>query len=169
MSYRTLSQAHALLSLIPFTGSSILVNHPSVLLLGTPCPIVSINRCESDCFFTASLNLLIIIIANPGYIPKSRIAELNGNFLFNFLMNCQTVFQSGCTILRSYQECWASLVAQMVKNLPTMRETWDRSLGQEDPLEKEMATHSSIQTQKIPWTEEPGGLQSMGLQRVRHN
>ena len=57
-----------------------------------------------------------------------------------------------------------SLVAQMVKRLPTMRETWVQSLGQEDPLEKEMATHSSILAWKIPWTEEPGRLQSMGLQ-----
>ena len=57
-----------------------------------------------------------------------------------------------------------SLVAQMVKCLPTMRETWVQSLGQEDPLEKEMATHSSILAWKIPWTEEPGRLQSMGLQ-----
>ena len=51
-----------------------------------------------------------------------------------------------------------ALVAQMVKNLPTMQETWALSLGWEDPLEKEMATHSSILAQKIPWTEEPGGL-----------
>ena len=57
----------------------------------------------------------------------------------------------------------------MVKRLPTMRETQVQSLGQEDPLEKEMATHSSIHAQKIPWTEEPGGLQSMGSQRVGHN
>ena len=49
------------------------------------------------------------------------------------------------------------------------QETWFRSLGQEDPLEKEMETHSSILTWEIPWTEEPGGLQSMGLQRVRHD
>ena len=60
----------------------------------------------------------------------------------------------------------ASLVAQMVKNLPARRETWIRSLTQEDPLEKEMATHSSILAWRIPWTEEPGGLQSMGSQRV---
>ena len=53
-------------------------------------------------------------------------------------------------------------LAWMVKRLPTMQETWVRSLGQEDPLEKEMATHSSICAWKIPWTEEPGGLQSMG-------
>ena len=63
----------------------------------------------------------------------------------------------------------ASLVAQLVKNLPAMQKTWVQSLGQEDPLEKGMATHSSIVACRIPWTEEPGGLQSMGLQRVRHN
>ena len=60
---------------------------------------------------------------------------------------------------------WASLVAQMVKNLPAMRETQVRSLGREDPLEKEMAIHSSTLAWKIPWTEEPGRLQSMGSQR----
>ena len=62
-----------------------------------------------------------------------------------------------------------SPVAQIVKRLPTMRETWDRSLGREDPLEKEMATHSSILTWKTPWTEEPGRLLSMGLQRIGHD
>ena len=55
------------------------------------------------------------------------------------------------------------------KHLPTMQETQVRSLGQEDPLEKEMATHSSTLAWKIPWIEEPGGLQSMGSQRVRHD
>ena len=64
--------------------------------------------------------------------------------------------------------CEASLIAQSVKNLPAVQETWVRFLGWEGPLEKEMATHSSILAWKIPWTEEPGGLQSMGL-RVRHN
>ena len=60
-------------------------------------------------------------------------------------------------------------MAQMVKRLPTMQETWVRSLGQEDPLEKEMAIHSSILAWKIPWMEEPGRLQSMGSQRVGHD
>ena len=64
---------------------------------------------------------------------------------------------------------WASLVAQMIKNLPTMWETGIQSLGREDPQEKGMATHSSILAWKIPWTAEPGRLQSMELQRVRHN
>ena len=62
-----------------------------------------------------------------------------------------------------------SLAAQMVKRLLTMQETWIRSLGQEDPLEKEMATHSSTLAWKIPEMEEPGRLQSMWLQRVGHN
>ena len=63
----------------------------------------------------------------------------------------------------------ASLVAQTVKRLSAMLETWVRSLGWEDPLEKEMTTHSSTLAWKIPWTEEPGRLQSMGLQRVGHD
>ena len=60
-------------------------------------------------------------------------------------------------------------MTQTVKHLPTMRETWVRSLGQEVPLEKEMATHSSILAWQIPWTEEPGRLQSTGSQRVGYD
>ena len=63
----------------------------------------------------------------------------------------------------------ASLVAQRLKRLPAMRETRVQFLGWEDPLEKEMAIHSSTLAWKIPWTEEPDRLQSMGLQRVRHD
>ena len=59
---------------------------------------------------------------------------------------------------------WAPLIAQSVKNLPAVQETWDRSLGLEDPLKKEMTTHSSILAWKIPQTEKPDGLQSMGSQ-----
>ena len=64
---------------------------------------------------------------------------------------------------------WALMVAHMVKNLPAMQETWVQSLGQEDPLEKGMATYSSILVWRIPWTVESGGLYSMGLQRAGHN
>ena len=64
---------------------------------------------------------------------------------------------------------WASLVAQRLKRLPGMQETQVRSLDQEDPLEKEMATHSSTLAWRIPWMEEPGGLQSMGSQRIGHD
>ena len=60
-------------------------------------------------------------------------------------------------------------MTQMMKNLPAVQETWVQSLGQEDPLEKEMATHSSILAWEIPWLEDPGGLQSMGSQKVRHH
>ena len=73
--------------------------------------------------------------------------------------------------LSSFYCClpWTSLVAQTVKRLPTMRGTRVRSLRQEDPLEKEMATHSSILVWKIPWTEKPGWLLSTGSQRVGHD
>ena len=63
----------------------------------------------------------------------------------------------------------AFLVAQMVNNLPSVWETWFQSLGWKDPLEKGMATHSSILVLRIPWTEGPGGLQLMGSQTVRHD
>ena len=70
-------------------------------------------------------------------------------------------------------KCFVNLIVtsviQMVKRLPAMQETRVRSLGQEDPLAKEMATHSSTLAGKIPWTEEPGGLQSMGSERIGHD
>jgi len=73
------------------------------------------------------------------------------------------------SLIRALYILGASMVVQTVKHLPAMQETWVQSLGQEDPLEKEMATHSSTLAWKIPWMEEPGGLQSMGSQRVGHN
>ena len=73
------------------------------------------------------------------------------------------------TLLIDYTPTQASLVAQMVKNQSSVWETQVPSLGQEDPVEKGMATHSSFLAWRIPWTEEPGRLQSMGLQRVGHD
>ena len=96
------------------------------------------------------------------YILTLRIKKLLENKI-----KINTIYNSLKNI--KYIGIRASLVAWMVKHLPTMWETRVRSLGQEDPLEKEMATHSSIHAWKIPWTEEPGGLQSMGSQRVRHD
>ena len=84
------------------------------------------------------------------------VKELKGNPHF---FSCRPLQQ----ILR------ASLAAQTIKRLSAKQETGDRLLGQEDPLEEEMAAHSSVLAWKIPWTEEPGGLQSMGSQRVRHD
>ena len=68
-----------------------------------------------------------------------------------------------------YQALWASPVAQAVKNLPAMQETWVQFLGQENPLEKGTATHSRILACRIPWTEEPSGLQFTESQRVEHD
>ena len=72
------------------------------------------------------------------------------------------------TFLKALSPNTASLVAQLVKTMPAMQGTWVQSLGWEDPLEKRRATHSSILPWRIPWTEEPDGLQSMESQRVRH-
>ena len=71
--------------------------------------------------------------------------------------------------MKEYVLMWISLVARMMKNLPAVQETRVRSLGWEDPLEKGMATHSSILAWRIPWTEEPGRLQFMGSERVRYD
>ena len=87
--------------------------------------------------------------------PMKMIAESS---LWDLIIICDVLSQK-----------WASWAAQMVKNLPTMRETWVRSLDWEDPLEKGMAILSSILAWRIPWTEEAGRLQSMGSQRVGHN
>ena len=94
--------------------------------------------------------------------PKSRLGNW---FSFNILWEMQV--KIGITYQYNYSQ--ASLVAQMVKNLPIMWETWVWSLGWEDPLEESMATHSSILALRTPWTEEPGELQSMGFQRVGYN
>ena len=65
-----------------------------------------------------------------------------------------------------YRDIWASLLAQMVRNLPAMQETWVQSLGWEDPLEKGMATHSDVLVWRIPWTEDPGKLQFVGCKEL---
>ena len=71
-----------------------------------------------------------------------------------------------CRLFDDGHSDWASLVAQMVKHLPAMRETWVQSLGQEDPLEKEMANHSSILAWEIPWKEGPGGYSPWGCKEL---
>ena len=76
--------------------------------------------------------------------------------------------KNGLTLLLNICAFGVSLMAQMVKKLPARWEIQIQSLNQEDPLEKEMATHSRLLAWRIPWTEEPSGLQPMGLQRVRH-
>ena len=85
-----------------------------------------------------------------------------------YIKNC-TPLKSISRWVWSYAYTRASLVAQWLKNLPETQETWVQSLGWKDPLEKEMATHSSILAWRISWAEEPGRLQFMGSQRVRHD
>ena len=81
----------------------------------------------------------------------------------------QEMVLSGSELNSILSIIWVSLGAQLVKNLPAMRETWVRSLSREDPLEEEMAIHSIVLAWKISWSVEPGGPQSLVLQRVGHN
>ena len=91
-------------------------------------------------------------------------------FFFNLYEEIQEVaLLIPSTLPLPFNICQVSLVAQMVKNLPAIQETWVQSLGQEYPLEEEMTTHSSILAWRIPWTEEPSGLQSRRSQRVGHD
>ena len=120
-----------------------------------------------------------IIKAFPGTVIDEPLGE--EDLMMNFRaaatlgcsqrMKCSSGFRLPASLCphmagRRLRELWASLVAQMVKNLPAVRETRVQSLGREDPLEKEIATHSSILAWEIPCTEEAGRLQSMGSQRV---
>ena len=96
------------------------------------------------------------------------------NFVFSKESKLVSIYQCNIPhrvseIMEGFTVSWISLVAQMVKNLPPVQDTQVQSLGREDPLEKGMATHSSTLAWSIPWTEEPGWLQSMGLQRVGHD
>ena len=88
---------------------------------------------------------------------------------FQFFADMWSILCEGalCIFDTSFKTRWAFLVAQTIKHLPVMQEIWVQSLGQEDTLEKEMATHSSTLAWKVPWTEEPGRLQSMVSQRIR--
>ena len=96
-----------------------------------------------------------------------RVRGNSHSYLLSVLSKLEDMPKGRHAKLRDSSLCyWASLVAQMVKRLPTMRETQVRSLGQEDPLEKERATHSSTLAWKIPWKEEPGRPQSKESQRV---
>ena len=132
----------------------------SPLLGDQPCPI--------DLFlFTAGGNLF-----------KTKFLGLSENWLWTNLIGCKTPLRIKNVYIYIFKDLpvgrcdpskVTSLVAQTVKNPPAMRETWVQSLSQENPLEEEMATHSSILAWEIPWTEEPGRLWSRGLQKVRHN
>ena len=117
-------------------------------------------------FFFASFSLSIIILRKPSMfcvLVVDSFLLLNSKYPVMWI-NCSCFIYSGVGCPHR-----TSLVAQMVKCQSTMRETRVQSLGWEDPLEKEMAIHSSTIAWKIPWTEEPGRLESMGSQRVGHD
>ena len=106
------------------------------------------------------------------YISHKRVSETPLRAVCPFLKHHTGKLSYPWSITEFRNELvsqWASLVAQTVTNLPAMQETQVQSLGQEDSLDKGMATHSSILDWRIPWTAEPGRLQSMGLQRVGHD
>ena len=110
----------------------------------------------SDFTFKSLIHFKLIFMTDVNSGPIS--------FFYRWLFSLPTQFIKGTNLFLR-----ASLVAQRLKHLPPMRETWVRSLGQEDPLGKEMVTHSSILAWRIPWTEKPGRLQSTGSQRVGHD
>ena len=127
----------------------------------------NVFSCSVDCFFIllmvsivvqkllSSMSFPLFVFVSCAFCASSKIRTKTVSKI-----NVQEAFFSPLV---------ASLVAQRLKRLPPMRETWVWSLGQEDPLEKEMVTHSSIRAWRIPWMEKPGRLQSTGSQRVRHD
>ena len=138
--------------------SNLSMNFPEFIVVHRVKGFGIVNKAETDvflelsCFFDDPLDVGNLISGSPAFSKSS----LN---IWKFTVHI--LLKSG---LENFEHYFTSLVAQTV-----MRETQVRSLGREDPLEKEMAIHSSTIAWKIPWTEEPGRLRSMGLQRVRHD
>ena len=131
-------------------------------------------KATDNCFSVAKSCPILcdpVDCSTPGFPVPHLLPDLSLNLpKFMSIESVRPVISGrGETGIYLFPEIGVSLVSQLVKNLPAVQETWVQSLGWEDPLEKEMATHSSILAWKISWTEEPGELQSMGSQRVRHN
>ena len=126
-----------------------------------------IYLCFLGFLFAVTVSQTLLVFDNLEYFEDYRLGILwnvsKSGYIW-YVRRVECVFNG---IVVSELLTRSPSVAQMVKNLPVMWETWVRSLGWEDPLEEGMATHSSILAWRIPWTEEPGGLQSVGLQRVR--
>ena len=110
---------------------------------------------NSNCYCTAGTRYGLRFLISSSAVLILMVLSVYSS---SFIHQVNTSEPSTC------HERWVSMVTQMVKNLPAMQETWVQSLGQEDPLEKGMVTHSSILAYRISWTEKPGGLQPMGSQ-----
>ena len=121
---------------------------------------------QTFCCYPPFSSLLFLALG-----PKAMSGSMNtGEFVHNRIdVGMNDAYGSQPSLRCDCWDFWASLVAQLVKNLPTVWETGVQSLGREDPLEKELATHSSTLAWKIQWTEEPGRLQSVGSWGVRHD
>ena len=152
-----------------------------------PCPSPNPKACSNSCPLSQWCHPIISFSIVP-FSSCLQSFSASGSFLMSqpfasggqrigtlasasvLPMEIQDWFPLGLQALkRHFTVSSSSLVTQMVKSLPKVWEAWAWSLAQEDPLKKEMATHSSILAWKIPWMEEPGGIQSMGLQRVGHD
>ena len=135
-------------------------SRPESLPLDTISWLISVIFCFPFQLYHAACGILA---SQPGTEPTCHAVEMWG------VNDCTTREDPLFRLIVVPSLLWASLMAQTVKNLPAGWETLVQSLGWEDPLEEEMATHSRILAWRIPWTEEPGGVQSTGSQRVRHD
>ena len=142
------------------------VEYSRVILQGPSLPLCSWGSTTTDCVVLQYYFLEKIYIKLDLYNLNSCFSRVNCIWMF---IRCQALCFLCIFLFSIYSSLRDSLVAQRLKRLPAMWETWVRSLGWEDPLEKEMASHSSILAWRIPWMEEPGGLQSTGSKRVGHD
>ena len=157
--------------------SHLFQNFPQFIVIHTVKGFGIVNKAEIDVFLELSFFFDYPVDVGNLISGSSAFSKTSyfGNYYINFLLVLSIFVYKMFAFLLSVS-IWgiimcsrASLVAQRLKHLPPMRETQVQSLGREDPLEKEMVTHSSILAWRIPWTEEHGRLQSLGSQRAGHN
>ena len=141
-------------------------SHETKMCKGSPfmCSLQCVHGCSSW-----HMSTLYYTVANLVNLLSFQRVSLEPNCILHSTNQPRDPVGMRTLVMEPNIGHWTSLVAQMAKHLLTMQETWVQSLGQEDLLEKEMAPHSSILAWRIPWTEEPGRVQSVGSQRVGHN